>query len=63
MLKVCIDTNIWISGLLYSGPPAEIVNRALKKRLQVVASDAILSELEKNLTGKFGLKPRTFRFQ
>lgn len=58
MLKVCIDTNVWISGLLFSGIPAQIVDLALKKRFELILSKLILEELEKNLVHKFDLKPK-----
>lgn len=53
MLKVCIDTNIWISGIIFSGRPAEIVTAAFNKKFEVVASRIILDELERNLLNKF----------
>jgi len=31
MLKVCIDTNVWISGTLFEGAPQKVVRLALKK--------------------------------
>ena len=58
MLKVCIDTNVWISGLLYSGVPAEVVDLALKKKFELILSKFILEELEKKLIHKFELKPK-----
>ena len=53
MLKVCIDTNVWLSGLVFGGPPAEIVDLAMKKRLEVILSTSILNEIHKNLVKKF----------
>ncbi|OGQ18604.1 MAG: putative toxin-antitoxin system toxin component, PIN family [Deltaproteobacteria bacterium RIFCSPHIGHO2_02_FULL_40_11] len=58
MLKVCIDTNVWISGLLYSGVPAEVVDLALKKKFELILSKFILDELEKKLIHKFELNPK-----
>jgi uncharacterized protein len=58
MLKVCIDTNIWISGVLFSGKPAEIVTGAFNRKFQTIASQIILDELSKNLIEKFGLGRR-----
>ena len=60
MLKVCIDTNVWISGVLFAGPPAKIVDLAIyRRRIEVISSMVILRELERNLVGKFGLSIRT----
>jgi putative PIN family toxin of toxin-antitoxin system len=53
MLKACVDTNIWISGIVFSGQPAEIVTAALSRKFQVILSEVILEELERNLLGKF----------
>lgn len=53
MLKICIDTNIWISGIVFSGKPAEVVSAAFNRKFDVVLSQVILDELEKNLLNKF----------
>ena len=58
MLRICIDTNVWISGLVFSGPPSVIVDWALKKRFQLVLSSFILDELERNLVKKFSVQPK-----
>lgn len=55
MLKVCIDTNVWISGLLFSGPSSCIVDLALEKQFELSCSKFILIELERNLINKFNL--------
>lgn len=53
MLKVCIDTNIWISGVLFSGRPAQIVSAAFSRKFQLISSQVILRELEQNMIRKF----------
>ncbi len=53
MMKACIDTNVWISGILFSGKPAEVVTAAFNRKFQVVLSQVILDELERNLEKKF----------
>src|SRR5260221_12324731 len=53
MLKVCIDTNVWISGVIFSGKPAEIVTAAFNRKFEVVLSQVILAEVERNLLQKF----------
>lgn len=53
MLKACIDTNVWISGILFSGTPAEVVTAAFNKKFELILSQIILDELEKNLLHKF----------
>jgi putative PIN family toxin of toxin-antitoxin system len=53
MLKVCIDTNIWISGVVFSDKPAEVVTAAFNKKFELVLSQVIVKEVEKNLLDKF----------
>ena len=57
MIRACIDTNVWISGILYSGPPADIIELAFKKKFQLVLSNFILEELQRNLIKKFEVAP------
>ncbi|MBK7963076.1 MAG: putative toxin-antitoxin system toxin component, PIN family [Bdellovibrionales bacterium] len=61
MLKVCLDTNVWISGLAFSGIPAEIVSLAFNRKFQVVTSTLILEELNRNLVKKFDVNPKRAR--
>lgn len=53
MLKVCIDANIWISGIMFSGPAAAVVTMAFNRKFEVVLSQVILDELERNFLNKF----------
>jgi putative PIN family toxin of toxin-antitoxin system len=59
LLKACLDTNVWLSGPLFSGPPSEIVSLAFKRKFQVVTSLFILEELERNLIHKFSYSQRS----
>lgn len=61
MLKTCIDTNVWISGVLFRGAPATVVTAALNGRFEVVASSIILDELERNLLEKFDFGKKNTR--
>lgn len=58
MQKACIDTNIWISGLLFSGRPAEVVTAAFNRKFTVICSQVILDELERNLLNKFNFSTK-----
>jgi putative PIN family toxin of toxin-antitoxin system len=49
MLRVCIDTNVWISGLLFHGSPAKVVDLAMKRKFHTILSQQILDELDRNL--------------
>jgi putative PIN family toxin of toxin-antitoxin system len=53
MLRVCIDTNIWLSGLIFSGVPKKIIDLAFDTKFELISSGIILDELEKNLIKKF----------
>ena len=53
MLRACIDTNVWVSALISSGPPSKIVELAFRKKFQLVMSPSMLDELHRILTTKF----------
>ncbi len=59
MLKACIDTNVWISGVIFTGKPAEIVTAAFNRKFEVVLSQVILEEVERNLINKFHFKRKS----
>ena len=45
MIRVVLDTNVIISGWLWSGSPRQVLNIARERRIQTVISEAILDEL------------------
>jgi putative PIN family toxin of toxin-antitoxin system len=51
-VRLVIDTNVAISGLLWGGPPNEILKMARSKRLSILACDGTLEELKKAITYK-----------
>lgn len=51
-LIVCIDANVYISALAFGGKPSKIVELALAKKFHLVTSEAILSEVKRNLVRK-----------
>lgn len=53
MLKICIDTNVWISGVIFQGPPSAVVTAALSGRYEIIASTFLIDEIERNLIYKF----------
>lgn len=58
MIKVVIDSNIYISGILFSGNPRIILDLAIKGKIQVYISPDILSELKDVLSKKkFSFSP------
>ncbi len=53
-MKVFIDTNVYLAGLISSGLCSGLVsNLAHHGRFQSVTSERVLAELERHLSGKF----------
>lgn len=52
-LRVVLDTNVLISGLLFRGPPNVILHHALEGTFQLFVSADLLDELARVLSGKF----------
>ncbi len=61
MTKVCIDTNVWASGIVFTGAPKLIVDAALARKFDTVCSGFILNELESVLVRKFQITTKSFR--
>jgi putative PIN family toxin of toxin-antitoxin system len=51
-MKVVTDTNVAISGLLWGGPPNEILKMARSRSLSVLACDETVQELKRAITYK-----------
>ena len=59
MRKICLDTNVFISALLFpGGAPEEIIFLVKQGALELITSKDILAETDRVLTEKFGLQPR-----
>ena len=54
-LRVVIDTNVWISGIVFAGGPGRILDLFGDKQFFVVVSEELLSELRRKITQKFPL--------
>lgn len=54
-VKVVLDTNIFISALVYGGVPEKVLRMILTKELQVVISPVLQAELTDIMTKKFPL--------
>ena len=48
-MKVLLDTNIWISGLLWGGKPGKIIQLGQQKKILLYSSQFLLEELEATL--------------
>jgi putative PIN family toxin of toxin-antitoxin system len=53
VLRVTLDTNVYVSGLNYSGNPYEILEFARAKKMLVAVSDDILDEVKRVLQERF----------
>jgi putative PIN family toxin of toxin-antitoxin system len=45
-MKVILDTNIWVSGLLFGGKPRQIFKLAKNEKLEIIVSDTLIAESE-----------------
>ena len=54
MIRAVVDTNVYVSALVFGGKPAAVLQLAEAGAFQLVASEGIREELVATLTGKFG---------
>jgi len=55
-VNTILDTNVFISGIFFSGPPSQILKAWENKGFQIVLSEQILDEYQRvaeNLSSKF----------
>lgn len=55
MIRVTLDTSVLVSALFFRGNERRVLEAAIDRRLQAVISPAIVKELTRLLTEKFGL--------
>jgi uncharacterized protein len=48
-LKLVLDTNVWVSALLWGGKPAEIIKLAEQGKVTVFVSEEIVAEISQVL--------------
>jgi putative PIN family toxin of toxin-antitoxin system len=56
MMRVVIDTNVYISALMFGGLPGELLDLAFAGDFMPVTSPVLLDELEEKLRFKFGVE-------
>lgn len=54
MIRIVIDTNVYISALVFDGKPAIVLQLAEALGIELVTSLELESELVETLTSKFG---------
>jgi len=55
-MKIVLDTNVFISGIFFSGPPSHILKAWENRNIQIVLSQEILDEYQRvahELSSKF----------
>ena len=55
--RVFIDTNTLVSGLLFAGNEAKLLNLALDEKIKLVMSEQVVEETKRTLVEKFRLNP------
>jgi putative PIN family toxin of toxin-antitoxin system len=55
--RVFIDTNTLVSGLLFAGNEAKLLNLALDEKIKLVMSEQVVEETKRTLVEKFMLNP------
>ena len=48
-MRVVLDVNVWISGLLWGGIPGQVLRLARSQKITILASEALSLELETTL--------------
>lgn len=52
-MKIVIDSNVWISALVFGGKPRKIFENVLKNNQEIAISDELVSEIRRILLRKF----------
>ena len=55
-MRIVLDTNVFISGIFFTGPPSQILKAWQNQNLQILLSREILDEYQRvavNLSAKF----------
>jgi putative PIN family toxin of toxin-antitoxin system len=52
--RVTLDSNIYISALVFGGKPKRVLEMAIEGRVEIAISDAIIEEVRRHLPAKFG---------
>ena len=52
-MKIVLDTNIFISAIIFGGPPETIIRLGIDNKLEIYTSPSILAEVADVLSRKF----------
>jgi len=53
LIKVVIDTNVYLSGIIFGGSPRKVLELAKDKRIKAFSSPSLLLEVSQKLNKKF----------
>ena len=56
-MRVVADTNVLVSGLIWPGPSAALLDAAMRRRFHLLTSEELLAELE-DVLSRSHLEPR-----
>jgi putative PIN family toxin of toxin-antitoxin system len=57
MTRVVLDTNVYISALMFGGVPGALLDLAFLRAFTLIISPALLDELDEKLRAKFEMSP------
>lgn len=57
MIRAVLDTNIFISALIFGGLPSKLVGLGMGQKFQMLTSPILLDELDEKLRNKFKTTP------
>lgn len=46
-MKIVLDTNVFISGIFFGGPPSQILQSWRKSQIQIILTEQILEEYQR----------------
>ena|SRR5260370_26485868 len=55
MSRVVLDTNVYVSALMFGGLPGSLLDLAFLRSFTLIISPALLEELDEKLRAKFGV--------
>ena len=61
-MRIVVDTNVFISSIFFSGPPAQILQAWKEKKLQIVLSQEIIDEYQR-VAESTGAEIKSMRLQ
>jgi uncharacterized protein len=62
MTRVVLDTNVYISAVMFGGLPGSLLDLALLRAFTFIISPALLDELHEKLQAKFEMSPEDAAF-